>query len=143
MTLENKVKELEAKVYNLTIQLEGYKYEQNFSSSNDVDLFAELDSLNSNDCNTTSKTEDNFTVESICGTQEKLMLLFSQTPVNEHSESFKYFGKMGNYMKSEILNRGNLNILEKFMFECEMDPVQIQKTFQNSHLMQLNHAMKR
>lgn len=71
------------------------------------------------------------------------MLLFSKTPVNEHKEAFKYFGKMGNYMKTEILERQELNIVEKFILECEMTPAEVQKLFQNSNLVQLNQAMKR
>ena len=142
-SLENKVKELEAKVYDLTLQLENTKYENNFSSSNDLDLFAEMDSMNFDDEKTFSKQTETFNVDQLCGYQEKLMFLFNQTPIDQHKDSFKYFGKMGSYMKTEILNKDELNLLEKFMLECDMTPMEIQRSFQNPNLIQLNHAMKR
>mmetsp|Transcript_19943 Transcript_19943/g.19563 ORF Transcript_19943/g.19563 Transcript_19943/m.19563 type:complete len:96 (+) Transcript_19943:359-646(+) len=70
------------------------------------------------------------------------MLLFNKTPVKEHSDSFKYFGKMGSYMKTEILHRDNLNIVERFLLDCDMTPDQIQRDFQNYNISQLNKAMK-
>mmetsp|Transcript_1703 Transcript_1703/g.1496 ORF Transcript_1703/g.1496 Transcript_1703/m.1496 type:complete len:238 (-) Transcript_1703:159-872(-) len=141
-TLEKKVEQLEGKVYNLTLQLEDYKYEHNFSSSHEVDLFAEMDSMNLDDQKTFSKQDDVFNIEHMCGYQEKLMLLFNQTPIDEHKDSFKYFGKMGSYMKTELLEKDELNILERFMLECDMTPIDIQRLFQNINLNQLNQAMK-
>ena len=127
----------------MTLQLENTKYENNFSSSNDLDLFAEMDSMNFDDVKTFTKQEESFNAEQLCGYQERLMFLFNQTPIDEHKDSFKYFGKMGSYMKTELLGKNELNVLEKFMLDCDMTPSEIQRSFQNPNLTQLNQAMKR
>lgn len=146
-SLEKKVEELEAKVYNLTTQLESYKSEpKQFSSSlsHDLDYFPEINSLGFDDINTYSKPDESSTdIEHICGSLEKLCFLFNQTQIDESKDSFKYFGKMSMCMKTELLNTQNVNVLERFMLESDMTPNEIRTIFHSSSLTTLNQAMKR
>ena len=133
---------LEAKVWELTNQLEAFKTEPTFPAE-EIDLFPELDSLRLEDFGTQSRHENQSSIEDLWSSQEKLMFLFNQTTVNTDKDLFKYLGKMSMCMKTEILKSDELNHLERFMLESSMSPDEVRQAFHSDALDKLNHAMRR
>jgi hypothetical protein len=143
-SLELKVRELESKVCSLTCEIESYKQrEQGLSFDSDYDVFHSPDSYGFESFGTHSKREEPKTIEDLIGDQEKLWFMFNQTSIDESKTEFKNFGKMRMYMKTELLKSDSLNILEKFMLDCDMDPIDINNAFHHDSLTKLNIAMKR
>lgn len=64
-------------------------------------------------------------------------------PIDESKTEFKHFGKMGMYMKTELLKWDSLNTLERFMLECDMNPIDMKHAFHDVNLTKINIALKR
>lgn len=144
-SLEEKIKALEAKVWDLTSQLESYKSEP-VHSCNEFDFLNEADCLNFdalNEFKTESRLSDQLSVEEVWNAQEKLMFLFNQTEIDEQKGIFRYLGKMTMCMKTQLLESDQLNVLERFMLEADMTPSRCKQIFHTPILSQLNYALKR
>lgn len=140
-SLEKKVEELEAKVCDLTAQLQACRSEAVFASP-EAEIFPEINFCFDDFTVPDVKIPEGDRIEDLCGDQEKLMLLLNTLPVNENKECFKYFGKMGMCMKTEILKSNELNDLERFMLESDMSPEEVKSVFHTESLTKLNQAMK-
>jgi hypothetical protein len=135
--LENRVKELEQEVVNLSSKLEFYKSSY-MQSMNEFDLSLPKFKFDSG--------WDIFSPESInsiINAREKLMFLFNKLEIGEHPQVFRYLDKMSMWRKSELLKSEKYNSLEWFMFESNMSRDEWKEIFHTQELSNIRLEFKR